>query len=33
MREAAAPIPVKELEEVIEKRGKKEGSYRGGLVS
>lgn len=33
MREAAAPIPVKELEEVIEKRGKKEGAYRGGLVS
>ncbi|KAH8179759.1 glycosyl transferase family, a/b domain-containing protein [Sarocladium implicatum] len=31
MREAAAPIPVKALEEVIEKRGKKEGAYRGGL--
>ncbi|KAM5355925.1 hypothetical protein ACJ41O_002571 [Fusarium nematophilum] len=31
MREAAAPIPVKELQEVIARRGRKEGSYRGGL--
>ena len=33
MLKAAAPIPVKELQGVIEKRGKKEGDYRGGLVS
>ena len=33
MREAAAPIPVEELKEVIERRGRKEGDYRGGLVS
>jgi hypothetical protein len=33
MREAAAPIPVKELLEVIERRGRKEGNYNGGLVS
>lgn len=33
MREAAADIPVKELREVIERRGKKEGKYNGGLVS
>lgn len=33
MREAAAPIPVKELREVIERRGRKEGKYNGGLVS
>lgn len=32
MRQAAAPIPVKELQEVIERRGRKEGNYRGGLV-
>ncbi|KAF4470910.1 anthranilate phosphoribosyltransferase [Fusarium albosuccineum] len=32
MREAAAPIPVKELQEVIERRGRKEGNYRGGLI-
>ncbi|KAF5006877.1 hypothetical protein FDECE_6774 [Fusarium decemcellulare] len=32
MREAAAPIPVKELREVIERRGRKEGNYRGGLA-
>lgn len=32
MRQAAAPIPVKELQAVIEKRGKKEGNYNGGLV-
>ncbi|KAI5466000.1 glycosyl transferase [Mariannaea sp. PMI_226] len=31
MREAAAPIPVKELLEVIERRGRKEGNYNGGL--
>ncbi|CAM1506841.1 Fc.00g064820.m01.CDS01 [Cosmosporella sp. VM-42] len=31
MRKAAAPIPVKELQEVIERRGRKEGKYRGGL--
>ncbi|KAH7163143.1 glycosyl transferase [Dactylonectria estremocensis] len=31
MREAAAAIPVKELREVIERRGKKEGKYNGGL--
>ncbi|KPM43877.1 hypothetical protein AK830_g2680 [Neonectria ditissima] len=31
MREAAAPIPVKELREVIERRGRKEGNYNGGL--
>lgn len=33
MRQAAAPIPVKELQAVIDRRGKKEGNYRGGLVS
>jgi anthranilate phosphoribosyltransferase len=33
MREAAAPIPVEELRQVIERRGRKEGNYRGGLVS
>jgi anthranilate phosphoribosyltransferase len=33
MLEAAAPIPVKELEAVIERRGMQEGNYRGGLVS
>lgn len=32
MRQAAAPIPVKELQEVIDRRGKKEGNYKGGLV-
>ncbi|KAK7422616.1 anthranilate phosphoribosyltransferase [Neonectria magnoliae] len=31
MRAAAAPIPVKELREVIERRGRKEGNYGGGL--
>ncbi|KAH6898659.1 glycosyl transferase [Thelonectria olida] len=31
MREAAAPIPVEELLEVIERRGRKEGNYNGGL--
>lgn len=33
MRAAAAPIPVQELLEVIERRGRKEGNYNGGLVS
>lgn len=33
MLKAAAPIPVKELNEVIERRGRKEGNYQGGLVS
>lgn len=33
MRQAAAPIPVKELQDLIERRGRKEGNYRGGLVS
>lgn len=32
MRKAAAPIPVKELQSVIETRGRKEGTYKGGLV-
>jgi anthranilate phosphoribosyltransferase len=32
MRQAAAPIPVQALQEVIAKRGKKEGHYQGGLV-
>jgi anthranilate phosphoribosyltransferase len=32
MREAAATIPVEELKEVIERRGRKEGAYNGGLV-
>jgi anthranilate phosphoribosyltransferase len=32
MRQAAAPIPVEQLLEVIERRGRKEGNYRGGLV-
>ncbi|RSL76691.1 hypothetical protein CEP51_009720 [Fusarium floridanum] len=31
MRQAAAPIPVEQLLEVIERRGRKEGNYRGGL--
>ncbi|KEY74095.1 hypothetical protein S7711_05347 [Stachybotrys chartarum IBT 7711] len=31
MLKAAAPIPVKELREIIAKRGKKEGNYNGGL--
>ncbi|KAK0392534.1 hypothetical protein NLU13_2029 [Sarocladium strictum] len=31
MLQAAAPIPVEELKEVIERRGKKEGAYNGGL--
>jgi anthranilate phosphoribosyltransferase len=33
MREAAAPISATELRAIIRKRGRKEGSYRGGLVS
>lgn len=32
MREFAEPIDTKGLSEVIERRGRKEGSYRGGLV-
>lgn len=32
LRDAAAPIPVAELHEVIARRGRKEGSYQGGLV-
>lgn len=32
MRKAAAPIPVKELQSVIQARGRKEGTYQGGLV-
>ena len=32
MRRAAEPIPVKELQDVIERRGRKEGTYKGGLV-
>ncbi|POR36568.1 Anthranilate phosphoribosyltransferase, partial [Tolypocladium paradoxum] len=31
MMRAAAPIPVKELSAVLERRGRKEGNYRGGL--
>lgn len=31
MMQAAAPIPVKELEAVLERRAKREGNYRGGL--
>lgn len=33
MQKACAPIPVQELREIIEKRGRKEGQYKGGLVS
>ena len=33
MKKAAAPIPVEQLRAVIEKKGKKEGNYNGGLVS
>lgn len=33
MRKAAAPIPVEELQSVIQARGRKEGTYTGGLVS
>lgn len=32
MRRAAEPIPVKELQDVIDRRGRKEGLYNGGLV-
>lgn len=32
MRQAAAAIPVEELKGLMEKRGRKEGNYRGGLV-
>lgn len=31
MQKACAPIPVQELREIIEKRGRKEGQYKGGL--
>ncbi|KAM4059800.1 glycosyl transferase family, a/b domain-containing protein [Hirsutella rhossiliensis] len=31
MMHAAAPIPVKELGQVLERRARKEGNYRGGL--
>ncbi|KAL7946017.1 glycosyl transferase [Trichoderma barbatum] len=31
MRKAAAPIPVQELQSVIQARGRKEGTYKGGL--
>lgn len=33
MLQAAAPIPVGPLTSVLERRGRKEGNYRGGLVS
>lgn len=33
MMRAAAPIPVEELSAVLARRGRKEGNYRGGLVS
>jgi anthranilate phosphoribosyltransferase len=33
MREAAARIDVQALKGVVEKRGRKEGTYNGGLVS
>ena len=32
MMHAAAPIPTDELRQVPERRGRKEGNYRGGLV-
>jgi len=32
MREAAAQVDKKALKEVVRERGRKEGSYRGGLV-
>jgi anthranilate phosphoribosyltransferase len=32
MRRAAEPIPVKELQDVIDKKGLGEGAYNGGLV-
>lgn len=32
MREAAAQVDKKALKEIVRERGKKEGSYRGGLV-
>lgn len=33
MQEACAPIPAKEISEIIHRRAHKEGNYRGGLVS
>lgn len=33
LQAACAQIPVKEISDVIERRGRKEGNYRGGLVS
>jgi hypothetical protein len=33
MRQAAAQIDHQELREIVQKRGKKEGAYAGGLVS
>jgi anthranilate phosphoribosyltransferase len=33
MQKACAQVPVDELKAVIEARGRKEGSYQGGLVS
>lgn len=32
MRKAASPIDFKGLQEVVQRRGKVEGNYRGGLV-
>lgn len=32
MREAAAQVDKKALKEIVRERGRKEGSYRGGLV-
>lgn len=32
MRRAAEPIPVQDLQAVIDERGRKEGTYNGGLV-
>lgn len=32
MRRAAEPIPLKELQDVIDRKGLKEGLYNGGLV-
>lgn len=33
MRNASAPIDLKTLNEVVERKGRKEGRYQGGLVS
>lgn len=32
MRQAAVQIPVQEIQEVLDRRGRKEGQYNGGLV-